>query len=92
MAKPSPPPPPPKQLEIIFDRASMFYEPGEEVTGQIKICNLNGGTYDHGEVTLNAEALMDTVSAIRGSVGRPALPQDQKIYFMKQKIDVSTGG
>lgn len=76
MSKPTPPPPPPKQMEISFDRASLFYEPGETVTGQIKVSNLNGSTLEHGEVVINAEAYMDTVSAIRGNVGRPALPLD----------------
>jgi hypothetical protein len=68
MSKKPAPPQPVKEMEITFERASKFYEPGETVTGTVVI--LNKDSYEHGKVTLIAEAYMDTVSAIRGSVGR----------------------
>ena len=47
---------------------------------------------DHGDCTLIAEAYMDTVSAIRGSVGRPAMKPGYRFVFMSKTITVSTGG
>lgn len=35
---------------------------------------------------------MDTVSQIRGNQGRPPLPEKDRIYFMKQKLDFNTPG
>jgi len=35
---------------------------------------------------------MDTVSIIRGNIGRPPLKEEDKIYFMKKKFTVSEGG
>ena len=35
---------------------------------------------------------MDTVSLIRGNLGRPALPKDKRIYFMTKKQTVLTDG
>lgn len=42
----------------------------------------------HSGITVEANAFMDTVSLIRGSIGRPALKEEDKIYFMKKKITV----
>lgn len=80
----------PLDLEIVFDKASKFYEPGETVTGTVKV--LNRTSMDHGAVVLTAEAYMDTVSAIRGNVGRQPLPADQRIYFMKKQHTVCASG
>ena len=35
---------------------------------------------------------MDTVSLIRGNLGRPALPKDKRIYFMKKTVNVAENG
>ena len=42
----------------------------------------------YNSIELEAEAYMDTVSLIRGKVGRKALPKAQRIYFMKKKETV----
>lgn len=34
---------------------------------------------------------MDTVSVIRGNIGRPPLKEEDKIYFMKKKFTLSEG-
>ena len=67
MATKAPAPVPP--LDIQFDRASKFYEPGEQVTGT---CVLNSANqlptnFEYQSYTMVAEAYMDTVSAIRGN-------------------------
>lgn len=41
---------------------------------------------------LEADAFMDTVSMIRGNIGRPPLKEDDKIYFMKKKITLADSG
>lgn len=79
---------PAPMVEITFDKASKFYEPGEKVTGTVTVPTMQ----EHGLVTLLAESYMDTVSAIRGNVGRAPLPVDQRIYFMKIQEQVSGGG
>jgi len=43
-------------------------------------------------IELEAESYMDTVSLIRGNLGRPALPKDKRIYFMTKKQTVLTDG
>lgn len=35
---------------------------------------------------------MDTVSMIRGNIGRPALKEEDRIYFMEKKINISDQG
>ena len=78
-------------LDIQFDRASKFYEPSETVTGT---CFVTGRTTDTGydRYTLLAEAYMDTVSQIRGNMGRQPLPVNDRIYFMKKTEEVKQGG
>ena len=41
------------------------------------------------KVELLAEAYMDTVSLIRGNLGRPALPKEKRIYFMTKTMTVA---
>ena len=41
---------------------------------------------------LLAEAYMDTVSLIRGNLGRPALPKEKRIYFMSKTCTVAESG
>ena len=38
---------------------------------------------------MRAESYLDTVSQIRGKMGRPALDENQRIYFMKKDVDHS---
>ena len=73
-------------MEITVDKASKFYEPGEKVTGQIhfkdfKIYDIKGDS-----LFVKAEAYMDTVSQIRGNMGRPPLEEKDRIYFMKKTV------
>ncbi len=53
-------------LDIQFDRASKFYEPGERVTGTACVANQTF-SFEYQSYTLLAEAYMDTVSQIRGN-------------------------
>ena len=46
----------------------------------------------HVGITLDADAFMDTVSMIRGNIGRPALKEEDKIYFMRKKITLAEMG
>jgi hypothetical protein len=78
-------------LDIQFDKASKFYEPLENVTGTISV--VNAVTYtDHGEVSLLAEGFMDTVSAIRGNLGRSALKPENRVIFMSKTLTVCPAG
>ena len=43
-------------------------------------------------VEIEFEAYMDTVSLIRGNLGRPALPKEKRIYFMQKKVTVAENG
>jgi hypothetical protein len=61
------------------------------VSGTVVIAGFTS-IYEHGPVSLNAEAYMDTVSAIRGNQGRQPLPINDRIYFMKKLIPISNGG
>ena len=78
-------------MEITLDRASKFYEPGEKVTGQLvfndfKLSDVEKGA---GGLLIKAESYMDTVSQIRGNMGRGPLEENQKIYFMKKIVNHS---
>ncbi|CDW80932.1 down syndrome critical region protein 3 isoform 2 [Stylonychia lemnae] len=89
-------------LEIKLDRASKFYEPGviidiskimlqEKVTGYITIID-SQSQIQHSGIVVNAEGYMDTVSIIRGNIGRPPMKDEDRIYFMKKKFTLSDGG
>ena len=41
------------------------------------------------DLVVKAEALMDTVSAIRGKMGRAPLEEKDKTYFMKRHVKVN---
>jgi len=71
-------------MEINFGRASKFYAPGESVTGMILFKDIKFDPSRH-DLNIKAESLMDTVSQIRGNMGRPPLDEKDKIYFMKKK-------
>lgn len=71
--------------EIVVDRASKFYEPGEKVTGHINFKDFKMADLDN--FTFKAECFMDTVSQIRGAMGRPPLEEKDKIYMMKKTVD-----
>lgn len=69
-------------MELTFDRASKFYEPGEKVTGVFTLKDTKWADYI--DPVLKAESYMDTVSEIRGKMGRPALSESDRTYFMKK--------
>ena len=65
----------------MFEKASKFYEPLEVVSGTISV--INAVTYkDHGDVNMLAEAYMDTVSVIRGNLGRAAFKPENRFMLM----------
>ncbi len=39
-----------------------------------------------------AEGYMDTVSIIRGNIGRPPQKEEDRIYFMKKKFTLAESG
>jgi hypothetical protein len=84
-------PPPDPELVVTYDKASKFYEPGETVSGTINFFNIQTHT-KHLDVVATAEAFMDTVSAIRGNMGRPALKPEERTMMMHKKMHLSTGG
>lgn len=49
-------------MEIIFDRASKFYEPGERVGGLMNIKDWGTKFADLKNIVMRAESYMDTVS------------------------------
>ena len=80
------------KLEITFDRANKIYTPRESVTGTISLQGAANGKLDFEEISLTAEAYMDTVSLIRGNLGRGPLPPEKRIYFMITKEQVAKNG
>lgn len=46
----------------------------------------------HSGITAVAEGFMDTVSIIRGNIGRPALKDEDRTIFMRKKFTVQEGG
>ena len=78
-------------LDIQFDRANKIYQPNEMVTGTIVLQD-SDTQVAYNSIELEAEAYMDTVSLIRGKLGRKALPKAQRIYFMKKKETVKQSG
>lgn len=76
---------------MTFDKANKIYQPGETVTGNIVLKNFDT-QMNYSSVELEAEAYMDTVSLIRGNLGRPALPKEKRIYFMQKKENVAQEG
>ena len=78
-------------LEVKLDRASKFYEPSERVTGTLTILDA-GSQIQHSGITVVAEGYMDTVSIIRGNIGRPPMKEEDRIIFMRKKFTLSEGG
>lgn len=76
-------------MEITFDKASKFYEPGEKVSGMLTLKEWGTKFTELKGFTLKAESYMDTVSQIRGSQGRPPLEESKRTYFMKKNVDFS---
>lgn len=76
--------------EIQFDRASKVYCPGDKVTGIIYFKEFRLNDIEGGEngIKITAESYMDTVSEIRGMNGRPPLPEDKRIIFMKKSVAI----
>merc|ERR1712086_838561 len=76
-------------MDLVVDRASKVYEPDQKVTGTLtfkdyRIQDVDGGAAG---ITMKAESYMDTVSAIRGKMGRPALEESKRIMFMTKKVE-----
>lgn len=44
------------------------------------------------EISLHAEAFMDTVSAIRGNMGRPPLPPQDRTMMMSKEMKLAESG
>jgi len=78
-------------LEVKLDRASKFYEPGERVTGTITV-NDSQSSVQHSGITVLAEGYMDTVSIIRGNIGRPPMKEGDRVVFMKKKFTLQDSG
>lgn len=78
-------------LEVKLDRASKFYEPGERVTGTVAVID-SQSQVPHSGISVVAEAYMDTVSIIRGNIGRPPMKEEDRILFMRKKFSLSDGG
>ena len=72
-------------MEIFVDRADKTYEPGEKLTGYV---NTAFPWADSSGFSIKAECYMDTVSIIRGNVGRGPLEEKDRIYFMKKVPDI----
>ena len=73
----------PPLMQVFVDRADKTYEPQEKVSGFV---NMAFNFADALSFTLKAESYMDTVSVIRGNVGRGPLPESERIYFMKKDV------
>ena len=69
-------------LDIQFDRANKLYQPMENVTGTIELKKCQSANIQYDSVHLLAEGFMDTVSIIRGDLGRAPLPPNDRIMFM----------
>mmetsp|Transcript_11486 Transcript_11486/g.14452 ORF Transcript_11486/g.14452 Transcript_11486/m.14452 type:complete len:101 (-) Transcript_11486:671-973(-) len=78
-------------LDIQFDRANKIYQPNEMVSGTIALKN-SDKQIPFSMIELESESYMDTVSLIRGNLGRPALPKERRIYFMSKKQTVKEEG
>ena len=78
-------------LEVKLDRASKFYEPGERIIGTLTILD-QGSQIQHSGISVVAEGYMDTVSIIRGNIGRPPMKEEDRIIFMRKKFSISEGG
>ena len=63
----------------------------EYVSGTISVVNAKTYT-EHGEVSLLAEAYMDTVSAIRGNLGKPPMKPEDRHIFMSKTLSVASAG
>lgn len=74
----------PAQMEIVVERANKTYEPGEKVVGFI---NTVFAFEEASNFKLKALSYMDTVSIIRGNVGRPPLDEKERIYMMKKDLE-----
>ena len=74
----------PPSLVVDFDRANKIYMPGEQVGGSISLKN-SEQQIQYEKVEIEVESYMDTVSQIRGNLGRPPLKKEQRIYFIQKK-------
>ncbi|CAI2377863.1 unnamed protein product [Moneuplotes crassus] len=77
-------------LEIELDRADKYYAPGEMLGGTY-IYNDTVGIQHQG-IVLNVSGYLDTVSIIRGKYGRGPLKESERIYFLKDRKELTSPG
>ena len=77
------------QVEVSVDRANQTYQPGEKVSGTIEVKRTVAPNVPYDSITLQAEGFMDTVSEIRGDLGRGPLPVDKRIMFMQKQMTIA---
>lgn len=78
-------------VEINFDRADKYYEPGDMVGGTYLLNDSTPGI-SHNGITMQVYGYLDTVSLIRGKYGRPPLKEHERIYFLKDRKEIASGG
>ena len=79
-------------LDVQFDRANKLYMPGENVTGTVELKKCLSPNIQYDTIHLEAEGFMDTVSIIRGDLGRAPLPPNERIMFMSKGKQIAEGG
>lgn len=77
-------------LTITLDRADKYYKPGENLGGFYTYNDTVGA--QHQGVIINVLGYLDTVSIIRGKYGRGALKESERIYFLKDRKEISSSG
>lgn len=78
-------------LTVKLDRADKYYEPGDTLGGTYLYEDSSGGT-NHQGVIMNIHGYLDTVSVIRGKYGRPPLKENERIYFLKDRVELAKSG
>lgn len=58
--------------------------------GQITVVD-SQGSIQHSGIIVQAEGYIDTVSIIRGKIGRSPIKEEDRIIFMKKKSTLSEG-
>lgn len=69
-----------------------MYQPGESVSGTIELKRCNAPNVAYDSVHMLAEGFMDTVSIIRGDLGRGPLPPEKRIMFMSKEKTLNQNG
>lgn len=77
-------------IKIKFDRADKYYEPGDILGGTYCFNDVQGA--NHSGIIMNVSGYLDTVSIIRGKYGRGPLKETERIYFLKDRKEISSSG